>query len=91
MKAGMNEMQYYSAVRYDDSIANDKATSKLSLVTLTSDAISLIELTSSLNWHVVMAQEIQNDFLKMRELRGTGAYEKITTCVHVLIIGVRYT
>jgi len=23
-----------------------------------------------------MAQEIQNDFLKMRELRGTSAYEK---------------
>jgi len=39
----MNEMQYYLAVRYDDSIANDKATSKLSLVALRSDVISLIE------------------------------------------------
>ena len=35
---GMNETQYYSAVRYDDSIANDKATFKLSLVALTSSA-----------------------------------------------------
>ena len=28
---GMNEMQYYSAVRYDDSIANDNAAAPITI------------------------------------------------------------
>ena len=32
-----------------------------------------------------MAQEIQNDFLKVRELRGTGAYEKINESLARLV------
>ena len=34
---------------------------------------------------LVMPQEIQNDFLKVRELRGTGGYDKINESLTRLV------